>query len=604
MERFDWELIEVAGTRSGNKTTTCPVCSHTRKKKKDRCLSVSFTQGKAYCHHCGAVSFEDENKQAYTPKQYELPSQEWRNYTALSDKLVKWVEETRKIKQATLMQFGVTEEKQYIPQVGKEQNCIVFNYFEAGVLVNKKYRDAKKNFTQSKGGKPIFYNINAIAGADKVYIVEGEFDVLAMYEAGIKNCISLPSGANDNDDYWTNSKEYLSEVQQFVIAVDNDDKGKQIREKIAHRLGKYRCTFIEWKGKDANDDLLSGDIWQSVKQEQSFPVSGTYNFEKLEDDVLSLYNSGLPKTMKLEKPCFDGLNKVFTTMQGQMTVVTGIPSHGKSNFLEWYVLNLIDEHEIKASIYSPEHHPMELHMSNLMQKAIGKPFFGEVDGVKRMNIEDITRFKEWSKDRLYLTSGSNTEVVDWDWLLDKFKEQIFTFGINLFVVDAWNKVQMPKGMHGKEAIDSTLTKITAFCQQNNVQVFLVAHPTKMKKNERGDYEVPQLYDVSGSADFRNQTHNGFCVYRNFATENQEGSTDFYNLKTKFSWQGDIGGALKFKYHIPTARYYVDGCAPYDFDLTQKGAVEPIDYNANEYIEPKKLEPNEDFDFEPITDCPF
>jgi twinkle protein len=604
MERFDWDLIEVAGTRSGNKTTICPVCSHTRKKKKDKCLSVSFTQGKAYCHHCGAVSFEDENKQAYTPKQYELPSQEWRNYTALSDKLVKWVEETRKIKQATLMQFGVTEEKQYIPQVGKEQNCIVFNYFEAGVLVNKKYRDAKKNFTQSKGGKPIFYNINAIAGADKVYIVEGEFDVLAMYEAGIKNCISLPSGANDNDDYWTNSKEYLSEVQQFVIAVDNDDKGKQIREKIAHRLGKYRCTFIEWKGKDANDDLLSGDIWQSVKQEQSFPVSGTYNFEKLEDDVLSLYNSGLPKTMKLEKPCFDGLNKVFTTMQGQMTVVTGIPSHGKSNFLEWYVLNLIDEHEIKASIYSPEHHPMELHMSNLMQKAIGKPFFGDVDGVKRMNIEDITRFKEWSKDRLYLTSGSNTEVVDWDWLLDKFKEQIFTFGINLFVVDAWNKVQMPKGMHGKEAIDSTLTKITAFCQQNNVQVFLVAHPTKMKKNERGDYEVPQLYDVSGSADFRNQTHNGFCVYRNFATENQEGSTDFYNLKTKFSWQGDIGGALKFKYHIPTARYYVDGCAPYDFDLTQKGAVEPIDYNADEYIEPKKLEPNEDFDFEPITDCPF
>jgi twinkle protein len=604
MERFDWDLIEVAGTRSGNKTTTCPVCSHNRKKKKDRCLSVSFTQGKAYCHHCGAVSFEDENKQAYTPKQYELPPQEWRNYTALSDKLVKWVEETRKIKQATLMQFGVTEEKQYIPQVGKEQNCIVFNYFEAGVLVNKKYRDAKKNFTQSKGGKPIFYNINAIAGADKVYIVEGEFDVLAMYEAGIKNCISLPSGANDNDDYWTNSKEYLSEVQQFVIAVDNDDKGKQIREKIAHRLGKYRCTFIEWKGKDANDDLLSGDIWQSVKQEQSFPVSGTYNFENLEDDVLSLYNSGLPKTMKITKPCFDGLDKVFTTMQGQMTVVTGIPSHGKSNFLEWYVLNLIDEHELKASIYSPEHNPMELHMSNLMQKAVGKPFFGDVEGIQRMTIEDIARFKEWAKNRLYLTNGSSAEVVDWDWLLDKFKEQIFTFGINLFVVDAWNKVQMPKGMHGKEAIDSTLTKITAFCQQHNVQVFLVAHPTKMKKNERGDYEVPQLYDVSGSADFRNQTHNGFCIYRHFETENQDGSTDFYNLKTKFSWQGNIGAAVKFRYHVPTARYYVDGCAPYVFDLTKNGAVEPIDYNADEYIEPKKLTPNEDFDFEPVTECPF
>jgi len=190
MEKFEWELIEVKGSRSGSKTTTCPVCSHTRKKKKDKCLSVNFSLGKAYCHHCNAVSFEDENKQSYTEKVYDLPSQEWRNYTSISDNLVKWCEEKRGIRQSTLMEFSITEEKQYMPQVGKEQNCIVFNYFESGVLVNKKYRDGKKNFTQSKGGKPIFYNINSVVGAETIYIVEGEFDVLAMYQSGFKNCIS------------------------------------------------------------------------------------------------------------------------------------------------------------------------------------------------------------------------------------------------------------------------------------------------------------------------------------------------------------------------------------------------------------------------------
>ena len=605
MERFDWELIEVSGSRTGDKVTTCPVCSHTRKKKKDKCLSVSFTLGKAYCHHCGSVSFEDDNRQAESVKHYELPPQEWRNYTALSNNLVKWCEDKRRIKQSTLMHFGITEEKQYIPQVGKEQNCMVFNYFESGVLVNKKYRDGKKNFTQSKGGKPIFYNINAVVGAERVYIVEGEFDVLAMYEAGIKNCISLPSGANDNDDYWTNSKDYLTEVKKFVIAVDNDDKGKQIRERIAHRLGKYRCTWIEWKAKDANDDLLSGEIYASLKNEQSFPVDGTYNFDNLQSNLIDLYRSGLPKTMKLTKPCFGNLSNIFSTMSGQLTVVTGIPSHGKSNFLEWYLLNLIDEHEVKVSVFSPEHNPLELHLSNFIQKAVGKPFFGDVDGVKKITEEDIQRFGDWSRERLYFTSGGAGEVVDWDWLLDKFKEQLFSFGINVFVVDAWNKVQMPKGMSGKEGIDSTLTRITAFCQQNNVQVFLVAHPTKMRKNERGQYELPQLYDVSGSADFRNQTHNGFSVYRHFANENDPGSTDFFNLKTKFSFQGKINEAVKFIYHIPTARYYADGCEPYVFDLTNKGQVEPIDFNADEYIEPKKLEPNEDFDFENRpTDTPF
>ena len=602
MERFDWELIEVAGSRTGEKVTTCPVCSHTRTKKKDKCLSVSFTLGKAYCHHCSAVSFEDENRQSESVKHYELPNQDWRNYTALSDGLVKWCEDKRRIKQSTLMHFGITEEKQYIPQLAKEQNCMVFNYFESGVLVNKKYRDGKKNFTQSKGGKPIFYNINSVVGSEKVYIVEGEFDVLAMYEAGIKNCISLPSGANDNDDYWTNSKDYLTEVKNFVIAVDNDDKGKLICEKIAHRLGKYRCTWIEWKGKDANDDLLSGDIYTSVKNAQSFPVDGTFNYDNLKGGLMELYNNGFPKTMKLTKPCFGKLSDSFSTMNGQLTVVTGIPSHGKSNFLEWYLLNLIDEHQVKVSVFSPEHNPMELHLSSFIQKAVGKPFFGVVDGVERCTTDDIERFGEWSRERLYLTSGGAGEVVDWDWLIEKFKEQLFSFGINIFVVDAWNKVQMPKGFSGKEGIDSTLTRLTAFCQQNNVQVFLVAHPTKMKKNERGAYEVPNLYDVSGSADFRNQTHNGFTVYRNFGDEE---STEFYNLKTKFSFQGNIGDVVKFKYHAPTARYYQEDCAPYIFDLTKKGEIEPIDYNPNEYIEPAKLKPNKDFDFEnKPEDVPF
>lgn len=581
MIKFDWGKIEVKGNRSGNKRALCPECSHTRKKKNDTCLSVNFNIGKAYCHNCNAVSFQEDNVSEGV-KQYEQPNQDWHNYTALSDKLVKWCEDERKIKQSTLMTIGVTEESQYIQQIGKQQNCIVFNYFEGSTLVNKKYRDGNKNFAQSKGGKPIFYNINSIAGSDRVYIVEGEFDVLAMYEAGIKNCISLPSGANDNDDYWSNSKIYLDGVKEFIIAVDNDEKGLKIREKIAHRLGKCRCKYIEWFGKDANEDWLNGKIFKSLKNIHSFPVEGTFNFDKLSQDVYDLYDNGFPKTMKLSKPCFSGLDKVFSTMQSQMTVVTGIPSHGKSNFLEWYVLNLIDEHEVKVSIFSPEHNPMELHMANFIQKAVGKPFFETVDGFEKVTKDDINRFGKWSNERLYLTSGGADDVVDWEWIIEKFKAQIFSFGINVFVVDAWNKVQMPKGYQGKEGIDAILTKLTAFCQQHQVQLFLVAHPTKMKKNEKTkQYEVPDLYDVSGSSDFRSQTHNGFSVYRNFPTEDEEGSTDFFNLKTKFSFQGDIGGVVKFRYHVPTGRYYIDGCKPYFFDLTQKGDVESIDFNPTE-----------------------
>lgn len=593
MEVFEWKDIRVKGTETGNKRALCPVCSHTRKKKTDKCLAVNYHLGKAYCHNCSAVSFRDEHQKASEVRSYTMPKQDWKNYTNLSDKLVKYCEKERKIRQATLVKFGVTEEKQFIPQVNKNRNCIVFNYFEGSKVVNKKYRDSEKNFMQSKGGKPIFYNINAVVGAEEVYIVEGEFDVLAMYEEGIKNVISLPSGANDNDDYWRNSKDYLADVKKYIIAVDNDEKGIKIREKIAHRVGKHRCSYIIWSEKDANATLIKEGLRDSLKCEMRFPVTGTYNANDLSDEIDGLYTNGFPETIYPKKKCFGDIGKVFSTMEGQLSVVTGIPSHGKSNYVEWYVLNLIHEYDLKASFFSPEHHPLELHMANFAQKAVGKPFFGKVEGVERMTKEDVLRFKLWSKERLYLTSSSAKETADWNWLLKKFQEQIFNFGINLFVIDAWNKVQLPKGSKGKEGIDETLTRLTLFCQQNNVQVFLVAHPTKMKKNEStGKYEAPDLYSVSGSADFRNQTHNGFTIYRDFGSEEEDGFTEFINLKTKFSFQGDIGGRVRYHYHIPTARYYVEGCKPYVFDLTSEGAKEEIDYNQEE---PKKMLPEDVFE---------
>jgi len=130
---------------------------------------------------------------------------------------------------SSLIDLGVTEEKYYQPKHKKEVNNIVFNYFEGDKVVNKKYRSADKSFTQTTGGKPIFYNINSVIGAEEVYIVEGEFDVIALHSHGIKNVISVPNGANDNEEYWKNSEPYLKDIQKFIIAVDNDTKGKKLK---------------------------------------------------------------------------------------------------------------------------------------------------------------------------------------------------------------------------------------------------------------------------------------------------------------------------------------------------------------------------------------
>jgi twinkle protein len=589
---IEWDKITVKGRESGVKKTTCPNCSAERKKKNDPCLYVNFTSGVAKCYNCDALGFRDTNKKDYSEKVYTLPTQDWKNYTELPEKLVKWVEEERKIMQHVLIDMGITYETFYQPAKQKEVGNLVFNYFEGEKLVNKKYRSATKDFTQSAGTKRIFYNINSIIGQDECYIVEGEFDVLAMRQAGIKNVISLPNGANDHDDVWLNCEKYLKDIKKFIIAVDNDEKGNIVKDKIAQRLGRYRCDFIEWENKDANGDLINGVIETTLSNRKKFPVSGTYKVEDLKEDIVALWENGLPETIAPKKECFGKLGQKFSVMRGHLVTGTGIPSHGKSNFSEWYILNLIDEYDMKASFFSPEHSPMELHQANFIQKAIGRSFWKDYPDRPRINRGDIDRYEEWANEKLYLTTAENGEFPTWDWWFEKSKEQIYSFGVDIFVIDAFNKLGLPKG-NKLEAINEVLTKLTMFAQMHNVVVFLIAHPTKMGKDEKtGLPAMPSLYNVSGSADFRNQTHDGFCVYRYFGDEMEAGHTSIVNLKTKMSFQGEIGGSEDFEYDVPSGRYFVMGTSCPKFDLTM-----PKETQIEELPEKKEeaIKPNEDFD---------
>tara|TARA_R100000951_G_scaffold95314_1_gene84321 strand:+ start:1857 stop:3629 length:1773 start_codon:yes stop_codon:yes gene_type:complete len=586
---IEWSTLDLKKT-NGKEALRCPSCDEARSDKRDKSLKIDHNNGIGKCFYCEALTFRDSNLDKGT-KTYDYPVQEWKNYTKLSDKLVKWFWSERRISQNTLSQLEISEEKIYQPAKQKELNSITFNYFEKDKLVNKKYRSPNKDFTQHKGGKPIFYNINSVIGCDKVYIVEGEMDVLAMYEAGIKNVISLPNGANDNDDFWVNSEKYLKDIKHFVIGTDKDDKGIEVRDKIAQRLGRFRCTFIEWIGKDANEDLISSQIKDSLSNEKRFSIGGTFTSMNLLDETLRLYNEGMPKTIYPKNKMFGNFHKDFSIMMGQLTVVTGIPSHGKSSFIDWYALNLVNDYNYKLSIYSPEHNPLGLYNSKYATLSTGKPFFG----ANKMSENDLYRYTDWAKEKLYFTTSENGEDSDWDWLLDKFKEQMFTYGINMFIIDAWNKVLMPKGMSGKDAIDNILTRLTSFCIQHNVHVFLVAHPTKMKKNEKTNkYDVPDLYSVSGSSDFRNQTHNGLCVYREFPDENSNGCTLVVNLKTKYDFQGNITSVNKFNWNNDNRRFFVDGSDSYE-DFTK-----PVYKQTKQDFKP--LEPNYNFDNE--KDCPF
>jgi len=543
-----WEDIDFKGRKSGTIKTTCPVCSETRKKKKDPCLSVNLDKGLAKCWHCDEISIRDYKE---LTKKYDLPPQEWKNYTNLSDKTVKWFA-SRGITQKTLIENRITEEKHYQPAQQKEMNNIVFNYFEGNKLVNKKYRSGNKDFTQCKNAKKIFYGINDVVSEDECYIVEGEMDKLALYEAGIKNCISVPNGAKDSSDYFENCESYLKDITKFYIAVDMDQPGRELESSLIKRLGKHRCVRVHFKNKDANDDLIESllILEESLNRITEYPIDGTYTALDIEDEILDLYDNGYEQVIR-PKNNFKRFNESFGIIPGQLITITGIPGHGKSNFIEWYVLNLINDLDKKCSFYSPEHFPMQLHQSVLSEKVTGKPFMNSLPNHDRVSKEEIKLYNKWSNNKIYLTIPEKAILPDWDWLFNKFEEQLYRYGIDFFVIDAWNKVKLQRGdLH---EMNEVLARLTLFCQMHNVNIFLIAHPTKMRKDEKeGIYQIPTLYDVKGTGDFFDQSHCGLTVYRYFGEDEY---TKVIPTKIKFRHQGKVGEEILFKFNKANGRYY-------------------------------------------------
>ena len=350
--------------------------------------------------------------------------------------------------------------------------------------------------------------------------------------------------------------------------------------------------------KDANGDLEKGEsvLKDSIKNAKKYPASGTFTVEDLMDDIMNLHENGMPDTIYPKHHSFGNLKDIFSVMRGHLCVATGIPSHGKSNFVEWYVMNIMRDHNMKASFFSPEHHPMALHQTTFIEKFYGKNFFQDNPGLPRITKEEVKRYQDWAQERLYLTSPDNGQFPTWGWLLEKFKEQMFIYGVDIFVIDAFNKLEFDDNKDKElSRIKRVLTQLTMFAQMNNVIIFLVAHPTKMQKNEAGIYNKPTLYDVSGSADFRNQTHDGFTIYRHFESI-QEGEFDidknqveFITQKVKMKFQGEMAGREIFNYHIPSGRYYVGHTPPtFVFDREEKEIL-------------KSVSPSQAFD---LDDLPF
>ena len=327
----------------GSKQGICPVCSPDRKpkNKKAKCASYDWDRGLGTCHNCNtSFQLHTYKRKGNAEKVYIKPAP-----VAIHEEPGMQVEDwfkTRGISKKTLNDLRVTEGLEWMPQTQKEGNVIKFNYFMGGELINVKYRDSRKNFKLYKGAEKVFYNIDSVVGFDYCVIVEGEMDVLALHEAGVTNAISVPNGATlntNNLDYLDSCIDYFEDKSKIILACDSDEAGQALQSELIRRLGSEVCYITTFEDcKDANEYLLKYGKERLVSRitgAKPVPLENVTTFRDVEDEVTDFVRNGFKPGFQIGLQNFDD---IFSTYTGQFITVTGIPSSGKSDFVDQMVV--------------------------------------------------------------------------------------------------------------------------------------------------------------------------------------------------------------------------------------------------------------------------
>ncbi len=566
MRNFNSFNIKTSGRTGGKMKTICPQCHDRRRNKRDKSLSVNLDTGLCHCHHCGWSTYvpdeaelrereeQRERKRRRSASSSSVPAHFRRpvfNPAALrlSERMERWLVEERCIPQSVIAALRLTEQTETMPQTGQTENCLCFNYFEEGTLVNVKYRSGAKHFKMVAGAELIPYNIDAIADTPECIVTEGELDAASFLTIGRADAISVPSGANGNLAWLDRFVESHFENKRLIyIAVDTDAAGLKLRAELLRRFGPERCRIVTYgpECKDGNEHLVkygAESLRIALSQAEEIPLEGAFTADDLAVELRALYENGFGPGAGTGWENFDH----FCTLELQrLLVVTGTPGAGKSEWVDELVLRLCLRHDWKVGFFSPENVPIVYHLRKLAEKLTARRFqpgcgmtdalYTRVAGYLAKHICHILPKEDFTMDAV----------------LSKGRELVARRGIRILVIDPLNRIEhdMRPGQTEVQYLSSLLNRLSGFATRNHCLVVLVAHPRKMNRNAiTGQTPRPEMYDINGSADFYNKADFGVVVERDDAV----GVVRIHVEKVKFKHLGRPG-EVQFVYDPVSGRY--------------------------------------------------
>jgi len=464
------------------------------------------------------------------------------------------------------MEINPFEKRRLCPELAAKYGAylrrdgFVFEYRSKGRLRYRKLRTWDKKFVVLPSGIPkqlwLLDTIEDLPCRPVLPLVmaEGEFDTLTAITGWGGYAVSVPNGSRSSrtepgkliaDDtafsfLWGVDLKLIPELDQFskiILAMDDDANGQIMRDELAIRIGPGRCWFVTYPEgcKDLNDVLLRYGP-ERVRQvlEEAKPIRPGHLLKPgaiAPPAFTQTYSSGwkcLDPHLLLARP--------------ELVVVTGVPGHGKGVFTRSLCYHLAEQYGLRTAFWTPEDaaHRLRRDMKRFRMRAYPHP-----------TREVQEEAEAWVDDHFMISLLGQDESPTLERIVEEMESAVFHHNCQGFVVDPWNCISHDMGKLTETQYTERALELLKFNMRRLLlMLFLVAHPTKVKKGEQ-----VTLYTINGSANWHNKAEHGIILDRFYNDQKQPLDIIEVNI-AKCKDQETMGkpGAVQMKYDPNKADY--------------------------------------------------
>lgn len=416
------------------------------------------------------------------------------------DKALEYLK-SRGIGESVVRKFQITAD---------DHGNIIFPFFDENEeLQFIKYRNPDPKEGESKewceaNCKPILFGMDKCDKDDKTLIItEGQIDSLSVSEAGIKNAVSVPTGAN-GFTWVPHVWNWMSKFDKIIVFGDHEKEHITLYNEIAARW-KFKVWHVQEEDyldcKDANEILRkygAEQIRKCVEQAVQRPIPRAKELSKVE--YVNPYDIEKLPT---------GINYLDNTLCGgmpfgQVVLLTGKAGDGKSTLASQFLLNAI-QNNYKCFAYSGEL-PNYLFKSWIDYQAAGARNTYEEwtkwtwDKPKKVKSNALQKITEWYRGKIWIYDNTAGEVDEETGLMNLIEQVINQYNVRVILLDnLMTGLDLEPGL-GADKFDKQsifMKKLARIALRYEVLIILVAH----KRKDYGNMSVNE--SVSGTADITN-----------------------------------------------------------------------------------------------------